>query len=69
MCVQVDTFNPQAAARLAGAFLQWRRFDSQRQEQMKEQLKRINAAPGLSPDTLEIVQRALKPVEGEAKEN
>ncbi|XP_026194050.1 puromycin-sensitive aminopeptidase [Cyclospora cayetanensis] len=61
--IEVDAFNPQAAARLAGAFLQWQRFDTDRQELMKKQLRRIKEAPGLSPDTLEIVQRALKPAE------
>ena len=59
----MDSFNPQAAARLAGAFLPWQRYDKHRQQQMKEQLIRIRDTPGLSPDTLEIVQRALKPAE------
>ncbi|CDJ65201.1 hypothetical protein ENH_00036630 [Eimeria necatrix] len=30
---------------------------------MQQQLQRIRDSPGLSPDTLEIVQRALKPAE------
>ncbi|KAL8441869.1 hypothetical protein Emed_007463 [Eimeria media] len=65
--IEVDAFNPQAAARLAGSFLQWRRFDSERQKLMQAQLERIRDAPGTSPDTLEIVQRALKPVEADNK--
>ncbi|KAL8428857.1 hypothetical protein ACSSS7_006955 [Eimeria intestinalis] len=65
--VEVDAFNPQAAARLAGSFLQWRRFDSERQKLMQAQLERIRDTPGTSPDTLEIVQRALKPVEADNK--
>ncbi|KAL8272188.1 hypothetical protein Esti_003853 [Eimeria stiedai] len=65
--VEVDAFNPQAAARLAGSFLQWKRFDPERQKLMGAQLERIRDAPGTSPDTLEIVQRALKPVEADKK--
>ncbi|CDJ48286.1 hypothetical protein, conserved [Eimeria brunetti] len=61
--IKVDAFNPQAAARLAGAFLPWQRYDKERQQQMKRQLLRIGDTPGLSPDTLEIVQRALKAAE------
>ncbi|KAL8426752.1 hypothetical protein Efla_006738 [Eimeria flavescens] len=65
--LEVDAFNPQAAARLAGSFLQWKRFDDDRQKLMQAQLERIRDAPGTSPDTLEIVQRALKPVEEDNK--
>lgn len=62
--IEVDAFNPQAAARLAGSFLQWGRFDKERQGLMLAQLKRVRDAPGVSPDTLEIAQRALKAAEG-----
>lgn len=65
--LEVDTFNPQSAASLAGSFLQWRRFDAGRQKLMQAQLERIRDAPGISPDTLEIVQRALKAAEQETK--
>ncbi|KFG41216.1 putative aminopeptidase N [Toxoplasma gondii p89] len=55
----VDRFNPQIAARGAGAFLQWKKYDETRQREMLKQLRRIANAPGLSVDTLEIVQKAL----------
>lgn len=58
-----DKFNPQIAARAAGVFLPWRKYGEQRQELMQAELRRIAASPGLSPDTREIVQKALKPVE------
>lgn len=68
-CVlEVDSFNPQIAARAAGAFLQWKKYDEERQKLMVAQLRRIQDAPGLSPDTLEIVQKALAGVQDEKKD-
>jgi aminopeptidase N len=55
----LDPHNPHLAARLVGAFNQWRRFDAARQAQMREHLARISAAPDLSRSTREIVDRAL----------
>ncbi|CBZ54394.1 hypothetical protein NCLIV_048240 [Neospora caninum Liverpool] len=57
--LEVDRFNPQIAARGAGAFLQWKKYGKTRQGEMLKQLRRIARTPGLSPDTLEIVQKAL----------
>lgn len=51
--------NPIIAARLAGAFTPWRRYDSQRQQQMCQQLERIAAHQHLSRDVYEIVSRSL----------
>ena len=48
------------AARLAGSFNQYRRFDDGRQQLMRAQLERIAAKEGLSKDVGEIVGRALK---------
>jgi len=58
--ITLDGLNPQIAARIAGAFAQWQRFDAGRQQLMVEQLVRISQAPGLSKDTAEIVSRSLK---------
>ncbi len=51
----------QMAARLCGAFLQWRRYEEKLGALMKAQLERIKATAGLSKDTFEIAARALAP--------
>ena len=51
--------NPQLAARLVTPFNQWKRYDSQRQQLMTDQLKRIQSHSGISKDVREIVDRAL----------
>ena len=56
---ELNTANPQLAARLAGSFNAWRRYDTDRQQLMKEQLERIRDLPQVSPDLLEIIDRAL----------
>ncbi len=55
----IDPFNPQVAARLLSALSRWRRYDPDRQELMKIQLRRILEAPGLSPDCYEIASKSL----------
>ena len=55
--IRIDAQNPQAAARLAGAFETWRRYDAGRQALIAEALGRIAARPGLSRDTAEMVAR------------
>ncbi len=55
----LDGSNPQVAARLVSAFSQWRRFDAQRQAQMKEQLTKLSSHSDLSPDVFEIVTKSL----------
>ncbi len=57
--LELDALNPQMAARIAGAFAQWRRFDAARQAKMQSALQSIANHPGLSKDTLEIVTRSL----------
>jgi aminopeptidase N len=54
----VDALNPQVAARLAGAFNGWRRIEPRRRARMHAELSRL-AGAALSPDTGEIVSRAL----------
>ncbi|MCK9530049.1 MAG: aminopeptidase N [Gammaproteobacteria bacterium] len=55
----LDALNPQIAARLAGPFTQWRRYDPTRQALMRRQLERLLAAPGLSADVYEIASKSL----------
>ncbi len=58
--IEIDRLNPQVAARLASSFSQWKRYDEQRQEQMKAELVRIKNTVNLSKDTFEVVTRCLK---------
>ncbi len=60
MVLLVQSDNPQAAARLVRAFGQWNRFDEQRQELMRAELKRIIETDDLAKDVFEIVQRSLE---------
>jgi len=56
---ELDAANPQVAARLAGAFSQWRRYDVGRQELIKKELQDIAQLPELSADVFEIVNKSL----------
>jgi aminopeptidase N len=58
--IALDALNPQLAARLAGCFNTWRRYDRARQALIKAQLERIAGREGLSKDVFEIVERALQ---------
>lgn len=58
--LKMDAVNPQTAARCAGAFETWRRYDNARQILVQEQLDRILAAPTLSRDLGEIAGRILR---------
>mmetsp|Transcript_8665 Transcript_8665/g.14574 ORF Transcript_8665/g.14574 Transcript_8665/m.14574 type:complete len:909 (-) Transcript_8665:403-3129(-) len=57
--LDIDSKNPQVAARLCGAFGQWRRYTADRKRLMEEQLVRIKQSDGLSKDTFEIASRSL----------
>ncbi|MEM9394505.1 MAG: aminopeptidase N [Pseudomonadota bacterium] len=57
--IKLDALNPQTTARMSTAFETWRRYDTTRQEQIKDELERIAATPGLSRDTSEMVGRIL----------
>ena len=57
--LKLDKLNPQVAARLAGSFGQWRRYEPARGELMRQALERIKATDGLSKDTFEIASRSL----------
>ncbi|MGA0595438.1 aminopeptidase N [Enterovirga sp. CN4-39] len=53
--------NPQIAARLLTSFGTWRTVTAARRAQARSALEHIAAAPALSPDVLDIVQRSLAP--------
>ena len=57
--LELNAFNPQIAARLMAAFTRWRKYDPVRQTEMQQQMERILAAPGLSPDVYEIAAKSL----------
>ena len=57
--IELDSSNPQIASRLTTPFSTWKRYDSARQELMKEQLQRIADKKGLSGDVFEMVRRSL----------
>lgn len=61
--LKLDSLNPQVAARLARCVDQWRRFTPDRQSLMRAALERVAAKPGLSKDVLEVVTKALEPVQ------
>ncbi|MBF0276639.1 MAG: aminopeptidase N [SAR324 cluster bacterium] len=57
--LELDSVNPQIAARLVGSLSHWRRFDMKRQELMKQELERIVNKDGLSKDVYEISTKSL----------
>jgi aminopeptidase N len=58
----LDAKNPQLAARLLSALKNWRVLEPGRRTLAQAALQRVAAAPSLSPDVTDIVQRALAPV-------
>ncbi|MEK6748070.1 MAG: aminopeptidase N [Pseudomonadota bacterium] len=57
--LQLNTLNPQIAARLVSAFTLWRKYEPTRSRLMEAQLKRIAAVEALSKDVYEIVNKSL----------
>jgi aminopeptidase N len=55
----LDPANPQVAARLLTAFGTWKTVEGGRRAKAEAALRRIAAAPSLSPDVADIVQRSL----------
>jgi aminopeptidase N len=55
----LDAKNPQISARLATAFRTWRTLEAGRRGLAEAALRRIKAAPSLSRDLSDIVERAL----------
>ncbi|WP_170585783.1 aminopeptidase N [Ruegeria arenilitoris] len=57
--IRLDPVNPQTTARMCTAFQTWKRYDADRQDQIRAQLTRIAETPNLSRDTTEMVSRIL----------
>jgi aminopeptidase N len=57
--MQLDSRNPQIAARMAGSFRSYQIMEQARQDKARQALARIKARDGLSGDTLEMVSRML----------
>ena len=55
----LDSKNPQIAARLLTPLTQWKKFDADRQRLMKAGLERLEAKEGLSKDVFEVVTKSL----------
>jgi aminopeptidase N len=62
--LDVDSRNPQVAARLVSTFSNWRTLEPRRQKLMIRELRRMAAHPGLSSNVFEIVTRSLDQAEG-----
>jgi aminopeptidase N len=57
--IELDALNPQVAARMAGAFNPWTRYDCERRALMQQSLSSIAEKDDLSADVSEIVNNAL----------
>ena len=55
----LNASNPQVAARLLGAFGQWRRYDDARQALVQAELEAILKLPGLARDLFEVATKLL----------
>ncbi len=55
----LNKLNPQIASRMVTGLAQWRRYDADRQELMKQQLQRIVDTEHLSKDVYEIASKSL----------
>jgi aminopeptidase N len=55
----LDKINPQVAARMAGCFEAWRRYDTARQALMRAQLSMMTKIEGLSPNLFEVATKML----------
>jgi aminopeptidase N len=56
----LDPKNPQLAARLLSSFKSWRMLEARRGALAQAALRRVAAAPSLSPDVADIARRALQ---------
>jgi aminopeptidase N len=55
----LDGKNPQVASRMMTAFRSWRALETGRRAKAEAELRRVAAAPSLSPDVRDIVERSL----------
>ena len=56
---QLDSINPQIAARMLRILSRWKRYDADRQLLMQQQLEQIVAAKGVSKDVYEVASKSL----------
>jgi aminopeptidase N len=56
---KLDPMNPQVAARLAGTFESWRRYDPDRQELIRAELTAIHSLSTISPNLFEVTGKML----------
>ncbi|MDD3814346.1 MAG: aminopeptidase N [Desulfocapsaceae bacterium] len=57
--INIDSFNSHISARLMSPFTSWKRYDTSRQQLMREQMVKIADQPGLSVGVYEVVQKTL----------
>jgi aminopeptidase N len=55
----LDKINPQVAARMAGAFEAWRRYDEKRRTLMQAELSQTVKLPGISANLFEVASKML----------
>ena len=57
--IQLNSRNPQIAARLLLPLIQWKNYSKVRQQMMKAQLQRVSETPNLAKDVFEITEKGL----------
>jgi len=57
--IELNTLNPQIAARMVTPFREWPRYTEDRQIKMKAALKEILEIENISPNVFEIVTKSL----------
>ncbi len=58
--LQLDSINPQIAARLLRSMARWRHYDKARQEHARRQLERVAGQSGISRDVFEVASKSLQ---------
>jgi len=58
--INLDTINPQVAARMVSAMSRWRRYAAPNSEAMRAALERIRAVADISNDVFELVDKSLQ---------
>jgi aminopeptidase N len=57
--IELNTLNPQLAARLMSPYKDWKNYTPDRQEKICSTLERILSAPNVTPDVYEIASKCL----------
>ncbi len=57
--IALNALNPQVAARMLTALTPWRRYDTERQQSMRQQLQRIAGIENVSKDVYEVAMKSL----------